>query len=100
MTDVILKLDRLSKEYGQGSSALRILDELDLTVNRGDYTGIVGASGSGKTTLLNILGCLDRPTSGHYYLDGVDTSTLNDDQLSGIRMSFRSTWEAQPPKPV
>ena len=85
MTDAILKLDRLVKEYGQGSSTLRILRELDLTVNRGDYTGIVGASGSGKTTLLNILGCLDRPTSGHYYLDGVDTSTLDDDELSNIR---------------
>lgn len=85
MSDAILRLEGLVKEYGVGDAALSILKGLDLVVERGDYTGIVGASGSGKTTLLNILGCMDRPTSGHYFLDDVDVGTLDDDELSRIR---------------
>ena len=85
MPETILELDGLTKEYGQGAAAVQVLKGIHLVVERGEYAGIVGASGSGKTTLLNILGCLDRPSSGRYLLDGVDTSKLNDDELSGIR---------------
>lgn len=83
--DTILGLEALSKSYGSGSGEVNVLKGLDLDVKRGEMVGIVGASGSGKTTLLNILGCLDRPTSGHYHLGGHDVSRYNDDELSRIR---------------
>ena len=85
MADTILELDHLVKSYGVGDASVPVLKGLDLVVERGEMAGIVGASGSGKTTLLNVLGCLDRPSGGHYYLDGVDTATLDDDELSLIR---------------
>ena len=83
--DTILKLESLSKSFGSGDATVRVLRSLDLEVRRGEMVGIVGASGSGKTTMLNILGCLDRPTTGHYYLDGHDVSRYTDDELSRIR---------------
>lgn len=81
----ILKMDKLCKNYHLGSVELRVLREIDLTITSGEYVAIMGPSGSGKSTLLNMIGCLDRPTSGDYQLGGQSVSELNDDQLSMIR---------------
>lgn len=75
----------LCKNYELGSETLRVLKGIDLHVPRGDYVAIMGPSGSGKSTLLNLLGCLDRPTSGEYFLGGQNVATLSDDELSSIR---------------
>jgi len=80
-----VELASVEKEYGQGEAALPVLKGIDLTILEGEFVGIVGASGSGKTTLMNILGCLDRPTRGHYFLEGEDVSKLDDDRLSRVR---------------
>jgi putative ABC transport system ATP-binding protein len=81
----VLALKQVEKAYGQGDARLRVLKHIDLAVEPGEFLGIVGASGSGKTTLMNILGCLDRPSSGRYLLDGQDVSELDDDALSLVR---------------
>ena len=80
-----IKVDDLHKIYNPGENEVRALDGVSLTINRGELVAIVGHSGSGKSTLMNMLGCLDTPTSGHYYLEGMDVSTLSDNQLSDIR---------------
>ena len=80
-----MRLEGLRKEYSLGGGLVRALRGIDLTVPAGDYMAIMGPSGSGKSTLLNILGCLDRPTSGRYLLGGEDVSALSDDRLSEIR---------------
>ena len=71
--------------YGQGETEVRALDGLNLTVRQGDYLAVMGASGSGKSTAMNILGCLDRPSAGHYRLNGVAVEHLNDDDLADLR---------------
>ena len=81
----ILKMGRLCKNYQLGTVELRVLREIDLTIKRGEYVAIMGPSGSGKSTLLNMIGCLDRPTSGDYFLGGQNVSELEDDELSLIR---------------
>jgi putative ABC transport system ATP-binding protein len=81
----ILKMERLCKNYQLGTVELRVLREIDLTINSGEYVAIMGPSGSGKSTLLNMIGCLDRPTSGNYLLGGQNVSELDDDELSLIR---------------
>jgi ABC-type lipoprotein export system ATPase subunit len=81
----VLELRALVKEFGAGENVLRVLHGLDLAIEEGEMVGIMGASGSGKTTLLNILGCLDRPTSGSYHLAGRDVSALDDDELARMR---------------
>ena len=81
----ILKLTDICKDYVQGKEPVRVLKNINLTVERGDYLAIMGPSGSGKTTLMNIIGCLDVPTSGTYELDGENLKNLNDDQLADIR---------------
>jgi len=73
--------------YGEGETSVKALHNINFTVKRGEFILIVGSSGSGKTTLLNMIGLLDRPTSGSIMIDGVDTSTLNDDQLASFRNS-------------
>ena len=75
----------LCKNYMGGGQRVAALDGVSLEVGDGEYVTVVGASGSGKTTLMNILGCLDLPTSGSYFLDGEDVSTLTDEELSEIR---------------
>jgi len=85
MSDTVLELSGLVKEFGYGEHVLRILHGLDCKITAGEFVGIVGASGSGKTTLLNILGCLDRPTSGSYCLSGRDVARLDDDELARVR---------------
>lgn len=81
----LIKVDDLHKIYNPGENEVRALDGVSLTIGRGEFVAIVGHSGSGKSTLMNMLGCLDTPTSGHYYLEGLDVSTLSDNQLSDIR---------------
>ena len=81
----ILVMERLCKSYQLGTMELKVLRDIELTINDGDYVAIMGPSGSGKSTLLNMIGCLDRPTSGDYWLGGQNVSLLDDDQLSLIR---------------
>lgn len=82
---IIIRMEDISKVYGIGNTEVRALNGVNLTVEQGEYCSIMGASGSGKSTAMNIIGCLDRPTSGHYYLDGVNVSDLEDSELAGIR---------------
>ena len=81
----ILKLTDICKDYQQGKEPVRVLKNINLTVEKGDYLAIMGPSGSGKTTLMNIIGCLDVPTSGTYELDGQDLQNFSDDELADIR---------------
>ena len=80
-------MHNLEKVYGEGETAVRALENINFTIRRGEFVLIVGSSGSGKSTLLNMIGLLDRPTSGRVIIDGVNTSTLNDNQLSSFRNS-------------
>ncbi|MBE7560257.1 ABC transporter ATP-binding protein [bacterium] len=86
--EAIVEVHDLRKTYVMGDTAVHALDGISLAFRRGEYIAIVGASGSGKSTLLNILGCLDRPTSGSYRLNGQDVSKMSDDALSEIRSRY------------
>ena len=81
----ILKLTDICKDYIQGKEPVRVLKNVNLTVEKGEYLAIMGPSGSGKTTLMNLIGCLDIPTSGSYELDGRDLKDLSDNALADIR---------------
>ena len=83
--DPVAELRDVSKVYGHGDALVRALDHLSLTVRRGDYLAVMGASGSGKSTAMNILGCLDRPSTGSYQLNGTPVESLDDDQLADLR---------------
>ena len=84
----ILTLTDICKDYQQGKEPVRVLKNINLTVEKGEYLAIMGPSGSGKTTLMNLIGCLDVPTSGSYELDGKDLKDLNDDALAEIRSKY------------
>jgi putative ABC transport system ATP-binding protein len=81
-------LEDISKTYYLGEIDVPVLKHVDLSIEAGEYVAIMGASGSGKSTLMNIIGCLDRPTSGRYFLAGTDLTTLNDDELADIRNQY------------
>lgn len=83
--DNVIEIVKLTKIYGEGDIAVHALNAINVTVKRGEFVAIMGPSGSGKSTLMNILGCLDRATSGLYMLDGEDVSQLNKDALAGVR---------------
>ena len=85
MTEPVIVAKGLVKTYRMGDVEVRALRGLTMNIFRGEVVAIVGPSGSGKSTLMNILGCLDRPTSGEYALDGEPVATMNDDQLADIR---------------
>lgn len=85
MTDHVILTNEITKIYQMGEVEVRALNGVSVTVDRGEIVAIMGPSGSGKSTLMNILGCLDRPTDGEYFLDGEKVSDLNDDQLALIR---------------
>ncbi|MDJ0569879.1 MAG: ABC transporter ATP-binding protein [Pleurocapsa sp. MO_192.B19] len=82
---VIIRLEAIEKVYGTGNTEVRALDQVDLIIHQGEYCSIMGASGSGKSTAMNIVGCLDRPTAGRYYLDNLAVAGLSDEQLAEIR---------------
>jgi macrolide transport system ATP-binding/permease protein len=81
----VIEITGVSKTYQVGEVEVRALRGVDLTIEAGEFVAVMGASGSGKTTLMNILGCLDRPDSGHYLLEGVDVAALGDDELAAVR---------------
>ena len=80
-----MEIKDMYKIYNPGENEVRALDGINLSIEDGEFVAIVGHSGSGKSTFMNMLGCLDVPTSGEYYLDGVNVATLGDDELSDIR---------------
>lgn len=81
----LIKVEDLCKIYNPGENEVRALDHINLEIDEGEFVAIIGQSGSGKSTFMNMLGCLDVPTSGKYYLNGTDVSTMTDNQLSEIR---------------
>jgi putative ABC transport system ATP-binding protein len=81
----IIRLEEIEKVYGIGNTEVRALDKVNLIIHQGEYCSIMGASGSGKSTVMNIIGCLDRPTAGKYYLDNISVDGLADEQLAEIR---------------
>lgn len=84
-TSEIIRLEDIFKIYGSGETEVKALNDVNLVINEGEYCSIMGPSGSGKSTAMNIIGCLDRPTGGHYYLDNVDVAQMNDVDLAHIR---------------
>ena len=85
MLEALIKVRDMCKIYNPGENEVRALDHVDLEIQKGEFVAIIGHSGSGKSTLMNMLGCLDVPTSGKYYLNGKDVSEMGDNQLSEIR---------------
>ncbi|MFN7160099.1 MAG: ABC transporter ATP-binding protein [Candidatus Gracilibacteria bacterium] len=84
-TTPVIQMNGIEKSYNVGENSVLILKGIDLTVMEGEYVAIMGPSGSGKSTLMNIIGFLDRPTKGDYYLDGVHMQSLHDEDLAKIR---------------
>lgn len=83
--DPVIRLENLNRRYRMGIEEIDALGSVDLTVERGDYLAIMGPSGSGKSTLMNIIGCLDTPTGGSYWLNGESVSAMNEQQLARVR---------------
>jgi len=81
----MIELDKVTKVYHMGRVEVNALRGVSLSINTGEMVAIIGASGSGKSTMLNVIGCLDKPTSGSYFFEGVDVSQLNDNQLAEVR---------------
>lgn len=81
----LIRVEDMTKVYNPGENEVRALDHISLAVQEGEFVAIIGQSGSGKSTLMNMLGCLDVPTSGNYYLNGTDVSTMADNDLSTVR---------------
>jgi putative ABC transport system ATP-binding protein len=85
MSSSIIELDKVTKVYRMGKVEVNALRGVSLSINAGEMVSIIGASGSGKSTMLNLIGCLDKPTSGRYLFEGMDVSQLNDNQLAELR---------------
>ena len=83
----MIRLEGISREFQVGDETVHALNQINLELTRGDYYSIMGPSGSGKSTLLNILGLLDRPNAGHYWLDDIDTIALPEEQRAKVRRS-------------
>ena len=85
MTDLIIRTDQLRKDYVLGAETVRAVQGVDLEIARGEFVAVMGPSGSGKSTFMNMIGCLDTPTSGRYWLNGQLVSELSDDELARVR---------------
>lgn len=81
----IIRLEQITRSFQMGLESLQVLKGIDLTIEKNEYVALMGPSGSGKSTLMNILGCLDTPSGGKYWLDGLDASSMGDDQLAEVR---------------
>jgi putative ABC transport system ATP-binding protein len=88
MSAELIRLVDVRKVYGAGEAAVVALDRVNLRIDRGEFVAVLGPSGSGKSTAMNILGCLDTPTTGHYYFRGVDVGSLTRDQRALLRRNF------------
>jgi putative ABC transport system ATP-binding protein len=86
--DAIIVLSEVTKVYGQGQAAVHALRGAGIRIEQGEFVAVMGPSGSGKSTCMNILGCLDTPTSGHYWFNGVDVGSLNRDQRALLRRHY------------
>lgn len=84
----LLELSNIGRNYRTGEQQVKVLENISLTINAGEMVAIVGVSGSGKSTLMNILGCLDKPSYGEYYLAGQNIAQLDDEQLSVLRREY------------
>ncbi|MGK7954418.1 MAG: ABC transporter ATP-binding protein [Crocosphaera sp.] len=82
---IVIRLEEIEKVYGSGNTKVHALSKINLIVEKGEYCSIMGPSGSGKSTAMNLIGCLDRPTTGRYYLDNIDVSALPEGELAKIR---------------
>lgn len=85
MNQTVIDIQGITKTYVNGKLSVPVLHGIDLVVNKGEFVSIMGPSGSGKSTFMNILGCLDRPTTGSYRLNGDEVATLSDDELAYVR---------------
>src|SRR5208283_3705554 len=85
MTDPVVRLIDLTRTFQLGDTEVRALQGVSVSVDRGEFVAIMGSSGSGKSTMMNIIGCLDRPTSGQYIFEGRDVARLSEPELAGIR---------------
>jgi len=85
MTDCVIRTIGLTREYAMGSEVVRALRGVDLEIERNEYVAIMGPSGSGKSTFMNLIGCLDTPTAGQYWLNGIEVSKMSDDELARVR---------------
>lgn len=83
--EALIRVEDMTKVYNPGKNEVKAIDHISLEVRKGEFVAIIGQSGSGKSTFMNMLGCLDVPTSGRYYLNGTDVSTMSDNELSTIR---------------
>lgn len=83
--ETVIKLRKIVRNFKLGSETIKVLKEIDLDIEKGEYVALMGPSGSGKSTLMNLIGCLDTPTSGEYYLSGQLVSKLDDNELADIR---------------
>lgn len=88
MADVLLNIKGVSRSFTAGEQELTVLKNINLQICRGELIAIIGASGSGKSTLMNILGCLDKPSSGSYFINGQDTSSMDDNELAALRREY------------
>ena len=85
MATKIIRLEKISRFYQVGSEIVKALQEVEISINKNEFVAMMGPSGSGKSTLMNVLGCLDTPTSGHYFLNDLDVSKMSDNDLAEIR---------------
>jgi putative ABC transport system ATP-binding protein len=88
MTAPLIELRGITRTYGEGEAMVRALDGVDLIIREGEFVAIMGPSGSGKSTAMNIIGCLDRPSGGHYLFNGVEVATLDQDQRALLRRNY------------